>query len=115
MNKINVKGLALDDLKGRKFKLWDYNVSHSWLLIRSPRNKSLGHEQNIDLLFGAVHHMELTKELDNISITEESYDHYYTKYVIDSEQGQYAVIAGLCNIRLSDKHIFDSPLDRILR
>lgn len=40
------------ELKNRIFKIWKYNVTHSMLLLRSPKNSE--YPTNIDLIFSGV-------------------------------------------------------------
>src|SRR5215471_6097496 len=46
----------------REFQVWEYFVSHSQLLIRSP--KGVDYTKNIDLMFRAVGYMSLPAYFD---------------------------------------------------
>ncbi len=48
----------------RRFRLWEYNVSHDQLLIRSPRSSEL--DTNIDLVFWNVHYFAIPTWFDGI-------------------------------------------------
>lgn len=50
----------------RQFKLWDYNVSHNQLLIRSPRTSTL--LENIDVVFWGVEYASLSSSFETIGI-----------------------------------------------
>ena len=50
----------------RQFRLWDYNVSHKQLLIRSPASPDVA--GNIDLVFWQVEAVALPTEFDGIDL-----------------------------------------------
>jgi hypothetical protein len=52
----------------RVFRLWDFHVSHSYLLIRS--NGGGQPKENIDLIFGAVNYVEVADILHGIEIRQ---------------------------------------------
>lgn len=64
------------DLSNRKFKVWAYTVSHSFLILRSPLvfedvegyNESL--DFNIDIEFTSVIYIDIPNILSGIRITE---------------------------------------------
>jgi hypothetical protein len=52
------------------FRVWDYQVSHDWLNLRSSRvAQVLGEDdENIDIVFGGVEYMELPNVLKGLTI-----------------------------------------------
>jgi hypothetical protein len=52
----------------RRFQLWEYQVSHGSLLIRSPRGP--GRETNIDLLFDGVELISCPRMLRGLELVE---------------------------------------------
>jgi len=57
-------------LKNREFQIWQYSVSHSSLLIRSPYNKSMNINCNVDIYFSDVRYMAIPKFLGEILMVE---------------------------------------------
>jgi len=51
----------------RRFRLADYDMSHSQLLIRSPKNEK--DDQNIDLIFQDVTHLDVDETFYGIRLT----------------------------------------------
>lgn len=49
----------MHDFGDREFQLWDYWVSHSQLLIRSPLNENEGVMTNLDIIFRGVDYLAL--------------------------------------------------------
>jgi hypothetical protein len=56
----------------RTFRLWDYNVSHGQLLLRSP--KSQEHRRNLDLIFIGVDYAALSSTLAGLSVVQSTPD-----------------------------------------
>ncbi len=50
----------------RRFKIWDYNVSHNQLLLRSPRTPEIN--TNIDFVFWGVEYIDLPTSFVGISL-----------------------------------------------
>jgi hypothetical protein len=57
-----------DKLAKRRFKLWDYNVSHNQLLIRSSKSENTN--TNIDIKFIGVSYINLPATITDISFVE---------------------------------------------
>ena len=104
----------------RQFKLWDYNVSHQQLLLRSPRT---GNEtDNIDLVFWGVKHVCLPSVLEEVSLrlaTTEEVDQFSGLITTDSDipvfhveasDGSGVVVAAGCKVLKNELEIFDSSL-----
>ncbi len=59
--------------KNREFKIWRYGVSHSKLLIRSPKNRE--HDTTIDIQFYGVEYINIPNKFKNIEISSLSKDY----------------------------------------
>lgn len=104
----------------RQFKLWDYNVSHQQLLLRSPRT---GNEtNNLDVVFWGVKHVCLPSILDELSLrlatTEEANrlsdmittDSGVPVFRVQASDGSGVVVADGCKVMQNELEIFDSSL-----
>jgi len=60
-------------VRGRRFQVWEYTVSHAQLLLRSVRDE--GNPTRIDLLFKNVGFVALPASFDVDSIEELTDDH----------------------------------------
>ena len=56
----------------RRFKLWDYNVGHNQLLLRSPSSLELELEKNIDVVFLGVEFLHLPSTLPGLQLQQAS-------------------------------------------
>ena len=90
----------------RSFKIWDYNVSHKQLLIRSPRTN--GETENIDIVFWGVELIALETSFEGLSLQ---------RGVAESEPsvptfvvGSGHVRAAGCKVLVNQLEIFDSSL-----
>jgi hypothetical protein len=54
----------------RRFRLWDYNVSHKQLLLRS--SKSPEAETNVDIVMCGVEYIDLATSLDGVKMVPAS-------------------------------------------
>lgn len=54
----------------RKFRFWFYQISHSEVIIRSPKNEDDMLYHNIDIYIEAVEYLELPFQFDGLRITE---------------------------------------------
>ncbi len=96
----------------RRYKVWEYTVSHSQLLLRSPRED--GYPTRIDVLFKGVSFLQLPvwfdiESIDEISPAEvrsiggedalKALTHERKGFVLRSPSGDALVVAlvmGLC-------------------
>jgi hypothetical protein len=102
----------MDLLTKRSFKVWYYSVSHSQLLIRSPRSYEEEPKVNIDIIFEGVTYMDISPWLGEISIrVEEIEGEIYKKIWIQTKEHTYLIRAANYRIETSETDIFDSPLD----
>ena len=106
----------------RDFKIWDYNVSHKQLLLRSPRTGA--NKENIDVIFWDVEFVSIPSVMQGIAIrtaTEEEQmrfvagertasKHQTHTYRILSESDHGFVIASGCKVLKNILEIFDSSL-----
>jgi hypothetical protein len=52
----------------RKFKLWDYDVSHRQLLLRSPKSEKF--DTNLDIIFLDVSYCNIPTSLAGLALAE---------------------------------------------
>lgn len=57
-------------IKGRRFQLWEYHVSHGSLLVRSPA--SPGVETSVDIICVGVEYIAAPRHLGEITISSAS-------------------------------------------
>ena len=107
------------EFKNRQFKIWKYNVSHSILLIRSPKNDKLN--TNFDIIFSGVkminfpykfdgNCMTSISEIDDKDIISECEKQGFKLeevYVFRGEKMKYYIVASIINIDENDNDIFD--------
>lgn len=103
----------------RDFQVWEYQVSHGQLLVRSPRSPS--RSTNVDIVFLGVEYMSLPRSLrggltvepateDDLRglATPHAGDH---AWVLTSGGRRFVVVAGSVTISENDGDIFDSPFE----
>ena len=54
----------------RTFRLWDYNISHKQLLLRSPKSPSIA--MNVDVVLWGVEYINICSKLKGILIVNPS-------------------------------------------
>lgn len=105
-------------LKGRKFKVWAYTVSHKTLFLRSEiQLEDLEYDTNynpnctIDIEFSGVDYMEIESEFILVSIQEKtSYKRPEKEYELKHNKGTSIIRAKSCLIGKSewiDQHRID--------
>lgn len=112
----------------RTFKLWEYQVSHSQLLIRSPNapatQQSTECFTNIDLLFASVDYCALphlirgieisaptAAELEHLEVVLGDRPDFGDVFVLVSSGQRFPVVAGRLAITENDWDIFESPIE----
>ena len=106
-----------------RFQYWHYQVSHGFLLIRSPKNES--RLTNKDLVFSGVEYSELPSVLNGLKV--ELLDigmHDFSKrvsfyperfedksYVITSGRFKYYILASHCKVIENHLDFFELPFD----
>lgn len=106
----------------RRFKVWEYNVSHQQLLIRSPKTEEF--QANIDIKFCGVLYLNLPTTLINISLSEPSIEEVNNvslllpnksntekAFILSSLNNRYVVVAVSCKISENELDIFDTSLE----
>ncbi len=58
---------------GRRFRIWDYNVGHNQLLLRSPTSD--GAETNIDIVFLGVEYLGIPSKLVGVGLMPAERNH----------------------------------------
>ena len=107
---------------GRKFRLWDFKVSHDQLLLRSAKDNQ--HRENIDVAFVGVEYLELPTRLEELKIreggdaehrkTEELFGKRIAKgrvFVIESNDHCYIVVAAAMKVIENELDFFESSLE----
>jgi hypothetical protein len=110
----------------RSFRLWEFNVNHNQLLLRSPKKKS--QPKNVDIAFVGVGYVELPTKLDGITICQPSADEIERIceqlgssvapdeiHVLSSGGKRYLVVAVAKKILDNDLDIFESSLEHFSR
>jgi hypothetical protein len=110
------------EMSKRTFKLWDYNVSHNQLLIRSPKNEDIN--SNIDLKFVGVSYLNIPTLFEGCSFVKPIPDEinkiaYILKgkfnldniFVISTSEERYIVVAKSCHFSENNLDIFETTLE----
>lgn len=108
-------------LSDRSFKLWDYNVSHNQLLLRSPQ--SLDFDFNIDVVFWGVKYLDIKTHINGITIVPKPISEYNNTlirinenesdlnvYMIESHDRCNLIAASGFKVLQNNLDIFDSSL-----
>lgn len=90
----------------RKFDFWFYQISHTEVVIRSPKNENEGLYNNIDIYIGAVEYLELPCQFYGLRIkkaTKEDVDYISLRLgkrvlekeiiVLISEENRFYIVA----------------------
>jgi hypothetical protein len=115
----------------RKFKIWDYWISHSQLLLRSPDDlrqpKGTSESRNIDIIFVAVDYIELPTTMSELRVTIDAttgelrnVEHAIGRavvpdhaFVLTANGRRHIVVAGAMEVRENDLELMQSSLDRL--
>jgi hypothetical protein len=106
----------------RRFSLWDYNVSHKQMLLRSPKSPDL--QKNIDIVMWGVEYIDLATSFVDVAMTTPSAKEIVRvaralKRDLDPSQvhcfvsgkRRFVVVAAGFKILTNDLDIFDSSLE----
>jgi len=106
----------------RTFRLWEFNVSHNQLLLRSPKKKL--QPRNIDIAFVGVGYVDIPTRLDGITLCQPNDDEIERIcerlgkkvardqiHVLSSSGKRYLVVATAKQIGDNDLDIFESSLE----
>lgn len=104
----------------RRFRIWKYSVSHSTLLVRSPKNEEF--KTNIDITFHGVRLINLPhifygtcissiSQTDDMDLIEEIENMGYNineVLVFRGEKQKFYVIASIIEVEENENDIFDT-------
>ncbi len=106
----------------RRFKIWDYNISHSQMLIRSPKDDE--NNTNVDIKFIGVSYVNLPTVITDILFLEPSIEEiskitFLIQYkpekdkifVLSSLDNRYIIVAKSCEILEHKLDIFETTLE----
>jgi hypothetical protein len=106
----------------RRFRLWDYNVSHNQLLIRSPKSVDLG--TNVDIVMWGIEYIDVITALNGVTMATASLEErrraeQFLGKGLESSQvlcfisggSRFIVVAAGFKVLENDLDIFDSSLE----
>jgi hypothetical protein len=106
----------------RRFRLWDYNVSHKQMLLRSPKSPDAA--TNLDIVMWGVEYLDLATSLDGVRMASASREEVERAEralgrPLDSSQvfglisgdRRFIVVAAGFKVLENDLDIFDSSLE----
>jgi hypothetical protein len=109
----------------RLFQIWDYNVSHSQMLLRSP--VSPGDIRNIDIIFWGIDYLGIPSKFQGIEVCEATAEEMaaihstvgqkYVKprvYCLSTGGARFFVAAVGFKILENDLDLFESSLEYFL-
>jgi hypothetical protein len=112
----------IDLPNGRNFQLWEYQVSHSSLLLRSPRRGD--QKYNIDIIFFGVEFISVPRHLEDFAIVEAGKEEIQflgsligksvdrdNVFVLEAAKARHLVVAAGMKVDENELDIFDSPFD----
>src|ERR1044071_2056628 len=107
----------------RTFKMWDFYITHSQLLLRS--HKTVTHAKNIDIIFGDVDYVELPTILFGLEVVTAGPEDYRKAeqvmdgpvapervFAIKSKGRRYLVVAGGMVIQENELMFRESSLEK---
>ena len=110
------------NLTGRYFEFWEFRVSHTQLLIRSPRTKD--QPRNIDVIFSGVAYVNLPTKLGPIEIASATADDLSRArsdfrddvvagdvHVFVSGNKRWVIVAAAMRTNENDLDLFESSLE----
>ena len=108
----------------RTFKLWDYYITRSQLLMRS--HKTVAHPTNIDIIFGDVEYVELPTNLRGLAIVAPQPAEVWRAeqvmngpvpgeriFVIETKGRRYMVVASVMTISENELMLHESSLHKL--
>jgi hypothetical protein len=106
----------------RRFRLWDYNVSHKQMLLRSPKSPDAG--TNLDIVMWGVEYLDLATSLDGVRMASASCEEVGRAeralgkpldpsqvFGLISGDRRFLVVAAGFKVLENDLDIFDSSLE----
>jgi hypothetical protein len=92
-----------------KYKLLDYLISHSFLLIRSLKNKT--RDYNIDLIFKPVEFIHIPTSFQGIIVSVEENEQKRIFHIKSAnKEGSYYIEAYNFSVYHNDREILESPI-----
>lgn len=105
----------------RLFRLWEFRVSHSELLLRSPKGR--GGDRNLDVKFEGVDYLEMPTKLNELEVSNGSAEdvlHAEKRlgrpvppaqvFCIGSRGERFLIVAGYYRTQENDLDLFVSSL-----
>lgn len=89
----------------RKFRMWDYRVSHNQLLIRSPQTPDIS--TNVDIVFWGVDRVDLPTAFNGLELIKRGEE----DFSIGTDSGEYSILASGCKVLENELDIFESSLE----
>jgi hypothetical protein len=117
-----VVNTMLSLIKGRRFKLWEYRVSHGSLLVRSPAGPEF--DTNIDIISVGVEYISIPCYLGEIlSIAEPTQDESrdaervlqrrltppLRAWIFECQTGRFMLVGVSLKVQEHHGDIFESP------
>jgi len=110
------------DFKGRVFQLWEYQVSHGSLLIRSPKGPTF--QTNIDIICAGVEYLAAPRFLRGLEIQEanalelQHVESVLGRHISSSNLRmlvandiRFPIVAASFKVEEHEQDIFSSPFD----
>lgn len=107
-------------VKGRRFQLWEFHVSHGSLLIRSPAAQES--MTSIDIICVGVEYISAPRHLREVTIVQptaeeiQSLEKVLQKslppshvWIMQSAGQRFTIVASALQVREHSGEIFDSP------
>lgn len=119
---------STQEIGSRVFKIWEYQVSHGQLLIRSPvapaTSTSPERTTNVDLVCLGVEYMALPRAFRGLELSQPTHDELKqlesllgrpidsnNVKVLSSEGKRFPVVASSFSLSENDWDIFESPFE----
>ncbi len=107
----------------RRFRLWDYRVSHDQLLIRSSKNGT--NSKNVDVSFVGVEYVEMPTHMQELTISAPTpEDHRRAMdilakpvpaeyvFVVVNNKRRYVLVAAAMFVQENELEFMESSLER---
>lgn len=109
----------------RIYQIWEYQVSHASLLIRSPRSPRSGdldaQVENCDLHFSGVTYMHIANLMRGLEVVTPTHDEVQEHeaflyddrqlFVLKSEERRYLICARSMTYSENNWDLFESPIE----
>lgn len=112
----------------RDFQVWEYQVGHGTLLVRSPKGpagpRSPERTTNVDIVFVAVEYLSLPSSMRGLTLeqpTRQDLEGLASQLgrtpdradvcILQSQGRRFAVVGKLVAVRENDWDIYESPIE----